>query len=102
MKKFLAVFDGYKMSMSTLQYSIELAKLEEAHLVGVFLDEFIYHSYSVYKVMTTEKNAEKALEKLDEKDKQLRDESVVQFERECSKAGIHFSIHRDKNWLYRN
>lgn len=37
-----------------MQYSIELAKLEEAHLVGVFLDEFIYHSYSVYEVMTKE------------------------------------------------
>lgn len=97
MKKFLAVFDGYKMSMSTLQYSIELAKLEEAHLVGVFLDEFIYHSYSVYKVMTTEKNAEKVLEKLDEKDSKLRDQSVLQFQKACDKAGIHFSIHRDKN-----
>jgi nucleotide-binding universal stress UspA family protein len=97
MKKFLAVFDGYKMSVSTLQYATELAKLEEAHLIGVFLDEFIYHSYSVYKVMTTEKNAEKALERLDEKDKKLRDESVLQFEKACDKAGIHFSIHRDKN-----
>jgi len=83
--------------MSTLQYSIELAKLEEAHLVGVFLDEFIYHSYSVYKVMTTEKDAEKVLEKLDGKDNKLRDESVLQFQKACDKAGIHFSIHRDKN-----
>ena len=97
MKKFLAVFDGYKMSLSTLQYAIELAKLEEAHLVGVFLDEFIYHSYSVYKVMTTEKNAEKVLEKLEEKDQKLRDESVLQFQKACGKAGINFSIHRDKN-----
>lgn len=97
MKKFLAVFDGYKMSKSTLQYSIELAKLENAHLVGVFLDEFIYHSYSVYKVMTTEKDAENVLEKLDEKDNKLRDESVMQFQKECGKAGIHYSIHRDKN-----
>lgn len=97
MKKFLAVFDGYKMSKSTLQYSIELAKLENAHLVGVFLDEFIYHSYSVYKVMTTEKDAENVLEKLDEKDNKLRDESVMQFQKECGKAGIQYSIHRDKN-----
>ncbi len=97
MKKFLAVFDGYKMSMSTLQYSIELAKLEEAHLVGVFLDEFIYHTYSVYEILTKEKNAEKELKKLDEKDKKLRDEAVLQFEKACNKAGIHFSIHRDEN-----
>ena len=97
MKKFLAVFDGYKMSTSTLKYAIELAKLEEAHLVGVFLDEFIYHRYSVYQVITTEKNAEEVLENLDKKDQKVRDESVLEFEKECDKAGIHFSIHRDKS-----
>ncbi|HEU5051807.1 MAG TPA: universal stress protein [Hanamia sp.] len=97
MKKFLAVFDGFKMSTSTLQYAIELSKLEEAHLVGVFLDEFMYHTYSVYKVMTSEKNPEKELQQLDEKDRKLRDESVLQFEKACAKAGIHYSIHRDRN-----
>src|SRR5690242_2700339 len=97
MKKFLAVFDGFKMSTSTLQYAIELSKLEEAHLVGVFLDEFMYHTYSVYKVKTSEKNPEKELQQLDEKDRKLRDESVLQFEKACAKAGIHYSIHRDRN-----
>jgi hypothetical protein len=38
MKKFLAVFDGYKMSLSTLDYAIQLTKLAEAHLVGIFLN----------------------------------------------------------------
>ena len=51
MKKFLAVFDGYKLSKSTLAYSIQLTKAMDAHLVGIFLDDFLYASYSVYKVM---------------------------------------------------
>jgi hypothetical protein len=42
MKKFLAVFDGYKMSSSTLDYAIQLTKLAEANLVGMPL--FIAHN----------------------------------------------------------
>jgi hypothetical protein len=47
MKKFLAVFDGYKMCDSTLQYAIQQSQAAKAHLVGLFLDEFIYRSYNV-------------------------------------------------------
>jgi len=53
MKKFLAVFDGYKMSKSTLEYAIQLTQAANAHLVGVFLDEFIYRNYNVTKVIKT-------------------------------------------------
>ena len=63
MKKFLAVFDGYKMSPSTIDYAIQVTKLAEAHLVGIFLNEFIYHSYNVYEVMTTYKDYEEELKK---------------------------------------
>lgn len=97
MKKFLAVFDGYKMSASTLQYATQLAKAAEAHLVGVFLDEFIYRSYSVSKVMSTQKNYEKVIKELDAKDKEKRDLAAQQFQKTCSKADIHFSIHRDRS-----
>jgi len=97
MKKFLAVFDGYKMSESTLAYSIQLTKLTNAHLTGVFLDEFIYHTYSVYDVLTTEKDAKAVLKELDEKDELKREQSVINFQKACVAAGINFSIHRDKN-----
>ncbi|HSQ43971.1 MAG TPA: hypothetical protein VLM16_03180, partial [Ginsengibacter sp.] len=53
MKKFLAVFDGYKMSNSTLNYAIQISHVVNAHLVGVFLDEFIYRNYNVVNVMKT-------------------------------------------------
>jgi nucleotide-binding universal stress UspA family protein len=97
MKKILAVFDGYKMSFSTLNYSIQLAKATKAHLTGVFLDECIYHTYSVYNVLTTEKNAQEVLKKLDERDEKKRERSVISFQKACVAAGINFSIHRDKN-----
>ena len=97
MLNFLAVFDGYKVSISTMDYAIQIAKASEAHLVGVFLDEFIYRSYNVYQVMTTNKNYDAVMKDLDEKDKKKRDEAVVTFEKACEKSGISFSIHRDKN-----
>ncbi len=97
MKKFLAVFDGYKMAQSTMDYAIWLTKASNAHLVGIFLDEFIYRSYSVYSVVTTAIDPEEKMRELDEKDKTRRDESVHQFKIACKKAGVNFSVHRDKS-----
>jgi len=97
MKKFLGVFDGYKMSKSTMEYAIQLTKASDAHLIGVFLDDFIYRSYSIYKVITTADDYEATMKELDEKDKKKRDDAVQQFQKACEKATIQFSIHRDKS-----
>lgn len=85
------------MSESTLKYAIQLAKLADAHLVGVFLNEFIYHSYSVYEVMTTYKDYEDLLKKLAAKDEEKREKAALEFQRICEKEDIHFSIHKNKN-----
>lgn len=98
MKKFLAVFDGFNISKSTLDYAIQITKAANAHLVGVFLDEFIYRSYNVVKVMKTYENYEEKLKELDAKDKKKRDDAAQQIQKECSKSGIQFSIHRDKGF----
>jgi hypothetical protein len=97
MKKFLAVFDGYKLSKSTLAYAQELTAAVDAHLVGVFLDEFIYHTYSVGKIYKRYETPKEVIKQLDEKDKKKRDEAVLQFQKSCEKAKISFSIHRDKS-----
>ena len=97
MKKFLVVFDGYKMSESSLQYAIQLTRSENAHLVGVFLDDVIYHTYSVYAVITNNSNYEKKLNELDARDKVKRDKSVLKFQQVCKAAKINFSVHRDIN-----
>ena len=95
MKKFLAVFDGYKMSKSTLDYAIQVAQVTNAHLVGVFLDEFIYRTYSVTKIIKTYEDYDSVIKKLDAKDKVKRDKAALQFQTACEKAKIIFSIHRD-------
>ena len=97
MKKYLAVFDGYKMSKSTLDYAIQLTQAAKAHLVGVFLDEFIYRTYSVTKIIKTYDDYDSVIKKLDAKDKVKRDNAAIQFQKACEKAQISFSIHRDKS-----
>jgi len=97
MKKFLAVFDGYKMSNSTLNYAIQLSQVANADLTGVFLDEFIYRNYNVVKVMKTNEDYTKIMKELDAKDQLKRDEAVQQFQKACGKAGIRYSVHRDKS-----
>ncbi len=96
MKKYIAVFDGYKFSKSTLGYAIQLTQLAEAHLVGVFLDEFIYYTYDWNKIFATYDNPEEVIKKLDAKDQTKRDSAVKAFQQACTSAKISFSIHRDK------
>jgi nucleotide-binding universal stress UspA family protein len=97
MKKYLAVFDGYKFSKSTLNYAIQLAQLTDAHLVGAFLDEFIYHTYNVNKIYKTYEKPEERIKALDIKDKEKREQAVVLFQNACAKANINYSVHRDKS-----
>lgn len=97
MKKFLAVFDGYKFSKSTMNYAIQLAQLSEAHLVGVFLDDFIYHTYSYRKVFDESETPYKTIKELDTADQDKRDQAVSVFQKACGKAKINFSVHRDES-----
>lgn len=98
MKKFLAVFDGFKMSKSTLDHAIHLAQSARAHLTGVFLDDVVYRSYDVVKVIKTFKNYDTRIKELDALDKKKRDKAELQFHNACSKAGIHFSVYREKGF----
>lgn len=85
------------MSKSTLDYAIQMAQVTNAHLVGVFLDEFIYRTYSVTKIIKTYEDYDSVMKRLDAKDKVKRDNAAIQFQKACEKAQISFSIHRDKS-----
>ncbi len=90
MKKFLAVFDGYNFSDSTLQYAVQLAKQAKAHLVGVFLDEFIYRSYSLYNILKNAEHPFDEINKLDQEDSSKRDAAVTIFQKACKEAKLTF------------
>lgn len=96
-KKFLAVFDGYRFSRSTLDYAIQLTRETDAYLVGIFLDDSLYRSYSVAQTIRSYKNPDQKLIEMEEKDQQKRDEAIKQFQKICSQAEISYTFHRDTN-----
>jgi nucleotide-binding universal stress UspA family protein len=98
MKKFIAAFDGLNFCESTMEYAINLAKPCKAHLVGIFLDDFMRRSYTIAELAQYEgEDLDRYMGTMDDKDKEIRDESVEVFEKACQGAGLNYSIHRDKN-----
>jgi hypothetical protein len=98
MKKMLAAFDGLKFSTGTRDYAISLAKENDGHLVGLFLEDLAYHSYRIYDLVTEEGGGlDTRRKRLDKKDSKIRATAVANFENSCKKAGIAYSIHKDRN-----
>jgi nucleotide-binding universal stress UspA family protein len=97
MKKIIAAIDGLKYGASTTDYAVHLAKKINAHLVGVFLDDFTYHSYKIYELVEEDGVSVDKLERFEEKDKETREESENRFEAACQHAGLNYGIHHDRN-----
>ena len=98
MKKFIAAFDGLKYSESTMEYAIRLASEARAHLVGVFLEDFTRHSYSVAQLSQYEgETFDKHLQDLRNEDSEERQKSIDIFKQACMDQGINHSVHRDRN-----
>ncbi|MGX5817146.1 universal stress protein [Chitinophaga lutea] len=93
MKKIIVALDGLRLSDSSIQTAITLTHQHQAHLVGVFLDDFTRNSFSIEEAMATDR-----FEELSKKDQQLRDGSVKVFEERCQQGKINFSVHRDKSF----
>ncbi len=93
MKKIIVALDGLKLSLSGIKTAIDLSKQENAHLVGVFLDDFTRNSFSMEDAIH-----QGNLKELSEKDQQQRDIAVKEFEFYCREAGINHAVHRDKSF----
>lgn len=98
MKKFIAAFDGLRFSESAMQYAISLSKLCNAHLVGVFLEDFTRRSFPITTITSyAGPDLDDYLQELYEGDRKERKLHIEQFEEACGREGITFSLHRDKN-----
>lgn len=98
MKKIIAAFDGLKFSESTRDYAIQIAKQSSAHLVGISLEDFTYHSYKIYELIKEEGGVfEPKKKRLDKKDAKIRAIAINNFETACHKAGVECTLHRDRN-----
>ena len=94
----LAAVDGLRFSQGTRDYAIRLTKENEGHLVGLFLEDLAYHSYKIYDLVTEEGGGfDTRRRHLDKKDSKTRATAVTNFETACKKAGIAYSIHKDRN-----
>ncbi|OQP63760.1 hypothetical protein A3860_22735 [Niastella vici] len=98
MKKIIAAIDGLKFSDSALQYAVHLAQETNAHLVGVFLDDFTYHSYKIYELVSNSGGVDEEKHKrLERADQHTREEAVEHFFKACREAGLNYSVHHDKS-----
>ncbi|THU39535.1 universal stress protein [Niastella caeni] len=98
MKKIIAAIDGLKYSDSAVHYAVHLAQETNAHLVGVFLDDFTYHSYKIYELVSKSGGVDEEKHKrLEIADQQAREASVNNFSKACREASLNFSVHHDRN-----
>lgn len=97
MQKIISVYDGLEFSNATLEYSTQIAKAENAHLTGVFLDDVTYTSYKIYELVLERGVSEQKLKKFKDDDKLLRSESAQKFENICKQTSLNYNVHHDKN-----
>lgn len=91
MKKIITAFDGYKFSESAKECTTYLAKQNNVHPVGVFLDDEIYHSYRISDIRF---EADSNLKQLNQEDREKRALAVTLFEAAMQIAKLNYSIHR--------
>ncbi|TWF40623.1 nucleotide-binding universal stress UspA family protein [Chitinophaga polysaccharea] len=96
MQKIAAIFDGFRFSESTLHYAIWIAAHQGAHLTGVFPDDLTYNSFNLYQLLK-EGTDQAIIGQLEEEDEERRKAAAGKFEAACQKAGIPYSVHRNKN-----
>src|SRR5215218_3634154 len=98
MKKFIVAFDGLRFSESTMSFALYLAIQGKAHLVGVFLEDFMRRSYGMAEIAHyAGEDLDAHMHQLDEKDEEEREKSIEIFRHACTEASIAHSIHRDRN-----
>ncbi|GAB3915911.1 universal stress protein [Mucilaginibacter boryungensis] len=98
MKKISAAFDGLKFSKATLDYAIDLTKHSQAILTGVFLEDFLYHSFNLYDMVGSEGISSTKLKRLMDKDKVKRQDAVQLFKKACSEKKVNYIVHQDESF----
>jgi hypothetical protein len=98
MKKISVAFDGLKFSNSTLNYAIEVAAGSKAFLSGVFLDDFLYHSYPVTDIYERAEIQRIDVRAIEQQDKNINQRSMERFESVCSKSQLAHVIHHNKSF----
>jgi hypothetical protein len=97
MKKVIVAFNSLGLSESALQYAIFLARTCKAHLVGVFLREDTQLGYAIYEAIERQSEAGRRIfDEIGRSDKATMEKTIAAFEAGCRKAGINYSVRRNK------
>lgn len=94
--KFIVAIDGLHERPEVMDYAVELAKMEDALLVGLFIDDLFAHGYSGWEILGQSGFLLEQEERLERIDAETRDSAVDTFERKCTAAQVRFKVHRDK------
>jgi nucleotide-binding universal stress UspA family protein len=97
MKKIIVAFDGLKYSQSSAEYALYLGAKYGAAIVGVFLEDLTYHSYTITDLVGEQHVDEEKVQYLERRDVEAREKSINSFDSKCRDAGIVHFIHRDRN-----
>ena len=98
MKKIIAAFDGLKFSEATVNYAVELAIRGKSIVAGVFLEDFLYHSFNLFDMVGSQGISQTKLHHLLKKDQETRQQSVESFKKACDKRDINYLVHQDKSF----
>jgi nucleotide-binding universal stress UspA family protein len=96
MKKILAAFDGTKYSEGASKYAIEIAKLTESLLIGVFVQDMRYLNFTYAYAWDQPFIDFNAIESSQKEEREKIDLNIQLFHRACNEQGIHHKVHLDK------
>lgn len=97
MKKVLIAFDGSYYSVAALNYAIQFAKMENAIIEGVFLEDITaYHQFSpIFDAPDMVGLAEDVLQELKSSSEESIKENVERFANTCREHEIQYRIEKE-------
>jgi len=94
--KILAAFDGVKYSEGASKYAIEIAKLTDSMLVGVFIQDMRYINFTYAYTWDQPFVDMSAIEESQKQEREKIDLNIKLFHRACEEKGIKHKVHLDK------
>jgi nucleotide-binding universal stress UspA family protein len=98
MKKITVAFDDLKFSEETMKYAIALASGSKALLSGVFLDDFLYHSYPAFDTLESVGFQGLEIDQLRDQEENIRQQSITTFDTACKSEQLNYTIHHGKSF----
>jgi nucleotide-binding universal stress UspA family protein len=94
MKKILVAFDGLKYSDSAVEYAVDIAKDDNALLVGIFLHDMSYLAISyTYRLGSPFSDIWSMDYKADPADEEKIKTNVSIFSAKCEEMGVRYNVH---------